>query len=209
MADFLNLLAAWFLHLDVHLAALVQQYGAWVYGLLFLVVFIETGVVVFPFLPGDSLLFVAGAMAAQGWFSPWLLLILLCFAAVSGDGLNFLFGGLARRKALDMRRFIRPEHLHNTQQFFSRHGGKTIILARFVPIVRTLAPFVAGIGAMPGRLFLTYNVVGGTLWVGTLLLVGYSLGTLPWLQAHLTMVILGIVFLSVMPAIWGALRPAR
>ncbi|WP_051293555.1 VTT domain-containing protein [Pseudoduganella violaceinigra] len=206
MVEVLHLLAAWFLHLDVHLAGLVQQYGAWVYALLFVVVFIETGVVVFPFLPGDSLLFAAGAMSAQGWFSPWLLLFLLCLAAVAGDGVNFFFGALARRKALDMRRFIKQDHLQKTQKFFALHGGKTIVLARFMPIVRTLAPFVAGIGAMPAHVFLRYNVVGGTLWVGSLLLVGYSLGTLPWLQQHLTVAILGIVFLSIMPAIWGALR---
>nr|WP_308495380.1 VTT domain-containing protein [Duganella aceris] len=170
--------------------------------ILFAVIFIETGVVVMPFLPGDSLLFVAGALAAKGLFDPWYLLVLLFIAAASGDALNFAVGSVVRRRAVDASRikFIKPEHLRRTHEFFDRHGGKTVILARFVPIVRTLAPFVAALGAMPPRIFFLYNVVGAALWVGSLLLAGYVFGAIPWVNNNLTAVVLGMVVLSVLPA---------
>ncbi len=203
MQEILSLISAWALHLDVHLAELVALHGEWVYLILFAVIFVETGVVVMPFLPGDSLLFIAGALAAKGLFDPWYLLVLLIVAAIGGDALNFAIGSIVRRKTVDASRirFIKPEHLQRTHEFFERHGGKTIILARFVPIVRTLAPFVAALGAMPPRIFFLYNVVGGALWVGSLLLAGYVFGAIPWISNNLTAVVLGIVVLSVLPAV--------
>jgi membrane-associated protein len=208
MQELLATFVAWFIHLDTHLLELIGTHGDWVYLILFLVIFIETGVIVMPFLPGDSLLFIAGALAAKGWLDPWLLLGLLFCAAVSGDALNFAIGAWFKRKALDSSRIplVKPEHIEHTQQFFVRHGGKTIILARFVPIVRTLAPFVAALGAMPAREFFTYNVAGGLLWTGSLLLAGYVFGGIPWVSNNLTAVVLGIVLLSIMPALVGWLR---
>jgi len=208
MHEFLTLLSAWFLHLDVHLAELVASYGHWIYLLLFAVIFIETGVVIMPFLPGDSLLFIAGALAAKGLFDPWILFFLLLTAAITGDALNFAIGTYVRRKAVDTSRipFLKAEHIALTQKFFERHGGKTIILARFVPIVRTLAPFVAALGSMPARVFFMYNVVGGLIWVGSLLLAGYMFGNIPWVSNNLTAVVLGIVFLSILPGIIAWLR---
>ncbi|MET0265011.1 MAG: VTT domain-containing protein [Duganella sp.] len=208
MQEFLSLLSAWFLHLDVHLSALVAAYGPWIYLLLFAVIFVETGVVIMPFLPGDSLLFIAGALAAKGLFDPWLLFFLLLIAAITGDALNFSIGTYVRRKAIDTSRipFLKAEHIELTHQFFVRHGGKTIILARFVPIVRTLAPFVAALGSMNPRTFFTYNVVGGLIWVGSLLLAGYVFGNIPWVSDNLTAVVMLIVLLSIMPAIIAWLK---
>jgi len=205
MQEFLALVSAWALHLDVHLAELVATHGAWVYLILFAVIFIETGVVVMPFLPGDSLLFIAGALAAKGLFDPWYLFVLLFIAAVAGDALNFAIGSVFRRRAIDTSRikFVKPEHLRRTHEFFERHGGKTIVLARFVPIVRTLAPFVAALGAMPPRIFFFYNVTGAALWVGSLLLAGYVFGAIPWVNNNLTAVVMGIVVLSVLPAVFS------
>jgi membrane-associated protein len=204
-------LLKWFLHLDTHLLELIGTHGDWIYLILFLVIFIETGVVIMPFLPGDSLLFIAGALAAKGWLDPSALFVLLFIAAVAGDALNFSVGSWFKRRALDSSRlpFVKPEHLQLTQRFFDRHGGKTIILARFVPIVRTLAPFVAALGAMPRRVFLSYNLIGALLWVGGLLLAGYVFGTIPWVNNNLTAVVMGIVLLSVMPAIVGWLQARR
>jgi membrane-associated protein len=211
MQEILDMLSAWFLHLDAHLSELVAMYGAWVYLLLFAVIFIETGVVIMPFLPGDSLLFIAGALAAKGLFDPWLLFFLLLAAAIGGDALNFAIGTIVKRKALDTSRIpmLKAEHIELTHQFFERHGGKTIILARFVPIVRTLAPFVAALGAMPARVFFLYNVVGATVWVGSLLLAGYLFGGIPWVSNNLTAVVMGIVALSVLPGVVGWLQSQR
>lgn len=200
-----NLLMDWFFHLDSHLAALAASHGVVVYAILFVVIFIETGVVVMPFLPGDSLLFVAGALAAAGTFSLPVLVPLLIAAAIAGDTLNFAIGSLMRKKVLDARRiaFIKPAYLDRTHAFFDRHGRKTIVLARFVPIVRTLAPFVAALGKMSYPAFLAYNAIGGLAWVGLLLWAGHAFGNLPWVSAHLTAVILGIVFLSILPGLIG------
>lgn len=197
------LLVDWILHLDTHLAIVLATYGAWAYALLFCVIFVETGVVLMPFLPGDSLLFVAGALVAKGLFSLWPLFGVLLAAAVLGDALNFAIGTLVRRRGLDAgrMRLIRREHLIRTGRFFDQHGGKTIILARFVPIVRTFAPFVAALGSMPLRRFFTYNVGGAVLWIGLLLAAGYCFGNIPWVSAHLTAVIMGIVVLSLLPAL--------
>jgi membrane-associated protein len=201
----LHTLMDWILHLDTHLAALATSHGAMVYAVLFAFIFVETGVVILPFLPGDSLLFVAGAMAAQGTFSLPVLVPALVVAAIGGDTLNFAIGSVMRKHVLDARRirFVKPEYLERTQGFFDRHGRKTIVLARFVPVVRTLAPFVAALGKMAYPSFLAYNVVGGLAWVGILLGAGYAFGNLPWVSQNLTAVILGIVFVSSLPGIIG------
>ncbi len=207
LGDFIQIL----LHLDQHLAWFVQQYGAWVYALLFLIIFCETGLVVTPFLPGDSLLFVAGTLAAVGGMDPVMLMAALTIAAILGDTVNYWIGHLLgdRVLAAERLRFIKRQHLERTQQFYARHGGKTIILARFVPIVRTFAPFVAGVGRMAYGHFLAYNVVGAILWVVGLVLAGYFFGNLPAVKDNLTLVILGIVFVSVLPVLFEYLRHAR
>ena len=195
----------WILHLDTHLAALASSQAVLVYVVLFAVIFIETGVVILPFLPGDSLLFVAGAMAAQGTFSLPALVPLLALAAILGDSMNYAIGGQLRARMLDKERirFIKPEHLERTHDFFDRHGRKTIVLARFVPVVRTFAPFVAALGHMAYKTFLTYNIAGGLLWVGALVGAGVAFGNLPWVAEHLTVVILGIVAVSLLPGLIG------
>jgi membrane-associated protein len=199
-----------FVHLDAHLTALTAQYGAWTYGILFAVIFCETGLVVTPFLPGDSLLFAAGAVAALGGLDPVALFVLLAAAAILGDTANYWIGhtfgeGLARRYP----RWVRPEYLERTHRFYERYGGKTIILARFVPIVRTFAPFVAGIGSMTYRRFVLFNVVGGVVWVGLFVAVGYFFGNLPPVKDNFSWVILGIIALSVAPAGIEFLRHRR
>lgn len=201
----LQTLMDWVLHLDAHLAALAAAHSVLVYGVLFAVIFVETGVVVLPFLPGDSLLFVTGALAAQGTFSLPIVVPLLVVAAIGGDAANFAVGDVMRKKAVDQRRlrFLKAEHIERTEAFFDRHGKKTIALARFVPIVRTLAPFVAALGGMPYKAFLSYNVIGGVVWVCSLIGAGYAFGNVAWVGEHLTMVLLGIVVLSILPGIIG------
>jgi membrane-associated protein len=198
----------WVLHLDTHLGALAASHGTLVYLVLFAMIFVETGVVILPFLPGDSLLFVAGALAAQGTFSLSILLPLLALAAIAGDGANYAAGSLMRKKVADGHhlRLIKPEYLARTQGFFDRHGRKTIVLARFVPIVRTFAPFVAALGSMPYPTFLAYNVIGGLVWVAALLGAGYAFGNLPWVGEHLTIVLLGIIALSLLPGLIAWIR---
>jgi membrane-associated protein len=199
------------LHLDQHLRELVQTYGAWVYALLFLIVFLETGLVVTPFLPGDSLLFVAGTVAAAGELNVHALVLLLIAAAIAGDSLNYSIGRYLGTRVFrfDDSRFFKRAHVDRTHAFFERHGGKAIIIARFVPIIRTYAPFVAGLGAMNYRRFLMFNVTGAVLWVALLTYAGFFFGNLPLVRSNLTAVILGIIVLSVMPAIvefWRAKR---
>jgi membrane-associated protein len=201
-------LLAWFwdlvVHLDAHLAAFVQQHGVWVYGLLFLIVFCETGLVVTPFLPGDSLLFVTGAVAAAGGMDIVLVMATLVAAALCGDNVNYWIGRTLGLKVLS--RFINPAHLKRTHEFYERHGGKTIILARFVPIVRTYVPFVAGLGTMPYLRYIAFCVAGALLWVVSLCLAGYWFGNIPKVKENLTIVILGIVALSVSPGVIAWLR---
>jgi membrane-associated protein len=201
----LSNLIDWILHLDTHLAALASSHAPLDYVLLFAVICIETGVVVLPFLPGDSLLFVAGAMAAQGTFSLPVLVPLLMLAAILGDSMNYAIGSRMRTSVVDKHRirFIKPAYLERTHDFFDRHGRKTIVLARFVPVVRTFAPFVAALGHMAYSVFLAYNVVGGMLWVGALIGAGVAFGNLPWVAEHLTLVILGIVAVSLVPGLIG------
>ena len=201
--DFLARTIDLFLHVDRHLLEIVQDHGVWSYGILFVVVFLETGVVVTPFLPGDSLLFAAGSLAAAGAFDLTLLLTLLTVAAILGDTLNYWIGRrVGARVFTEGSRFFKQEHLLRTQRFYERHGGKTIILARFLPIVRTFAPFVAGIGAMNYRRFLAYNVVGGVLWVWGFGLLGYLFGNLPMVKKNFSLVILAIIVISVLPILY-------
>lgn len=195
------------LHVDRHLTEFVAAYGAWVYALLFLIVFVETGVVVMPLLPGDSLLFAAGALAAAGQMDPWLLTGLLFVAAVLGDSLNYYVGRRIGPAVYGWdSRWIRREYLIKTQEFFLRHGGKTVIIARFMPIVRTFAPFVAGVGAMPYRRFLLFNVIGGAAWVGSCVWLGYGLGNLPFFKENFSAIILAIIFVSILPGIIAWVR---
>jgi membrane-associated protein len=196
------------LHLDDHLQALVVNYGAWVYLILFLIVFCETGLVVTPFLPGDSLLFVAGAIAAAGGMNIHLLVLLLILAAVLGDAVNYGVGHYIGPRVFKSResRWLNPRHLERAHAFYERHGGKTIIIARFVPIVRTYAPFVAGAASMPYPKFALYNISGAVLWVVSLGYAGYFFGNIPVIKNNLTLVILGIIFLSILPGVIEYLR---
>ncbi len=188
-------------HLDKHLAQLTDSYGTWTYAILFLVVFCETGLVVTPFLPGDSLLFAAGAICSLGSLDIGILWLLLVVAAVAGDTVNYQIGHYLGPKVLCGERswLFNRKHLDRTHAFFEKYGGKTIIIARFVPIIRTFAPFVAGVGAMTYRRFLVYNVVGGVAWVTGFLFAGYWFGNIPWVKQNFSAVILAIIFLSVLP----------
>jgi membrane-associated protein len=199
-----------FLHLDKHLNEVIQSYGLWTYLILFLIVFCETGLVVTPFLPGDSLLFAAGALAASEG-SPLnigLLFLLLTAAAIIGDTVNYWAGSYFGPKVFSQEksRFFKKEHLVRTQKFYEKYGGKTIIIARFIPIIRTFAPFVAGIGSMNYLRFITYNIVGGILWVTICLAAGYLFGNIPIVKKNFSIVVLAIVFISILPAIIEFLR---
>lgn len=206
--ELVNHLVDFFLHLDKHLAEVIQAWGAWTYALLFTIVFLETGLVVTPLLPGDSLLFAAGSFAALGALDVRLLFVLLSLAAILGDTLNYAIGHYLGPKVFHYpkSRFFNPDHLRKTHDFYEKYGGKTIIIARFVPIVRTFAPFVAGIGAMSYPRFVTYNVVGGILWVAVCLGAGYFFGNLPVVKENFSLVILGIIVVSVLPAVVEFLR---
>jgi membrane-associated protein len=199
-----------FLHLDKHLNEVIQGYGLWTYLILFLVIFCETGLVVTPILPGDSLLFAAGALAATegsplnvGW-----LFILLSIAAILGDTVNYWLGSYFGPKVFSQEksRFFKKEHLIRTQKFYEKYGSKTIIIARFIPIVRTFAPFVAGIGSMNYGRFITYNIVGGIFWVGVCVAAGYLFGNIPIVKKNFSLAILAIIFISILPAIIEILR---
>jgi membrane-associated protein len=198
--DFITHVVDFFLHIDKHLLEVVSSYGTWTYAILFTIVFLETGVVVTPFLPGDSLLFAAGAIAGAGALDVVLLMVLLTVAAILGDSVNYAIGrAFGMRAFTEGSRFFKQEHLLRTQRFYEKHGGKTIVLARFIPIVRTFAPFVAGIGRMRYTRFWAYNAAGGVLWVVSLTLLGYFFGTIPVVQENFTIAILAIVALSVAP----------
>ena len=200
------------LHLDQHLLQLTRDYGVWVYGILFLIIFSETGFVVTPFLPGDSLLFVAGALAATGNLDVRVLTVSLVVAAVAGNQVNFTVGRWLGPKVLASPtgvRVLKPEYVARTQTFFERHGGKTLVLARFVPVVRTYAPFIAGVGRMPVARFSLYNLVGAAAWICSLVWAGYFFGNLPFVRENLTAVVLGIVFVSLLPALIEVIRARR
>ena len=209
--EIISWLVDFVLHLDEHLTALVQTYGVWAYAILFMIIFLETGVVVTPFLPGDSLLFVAGTIAAVGELNVHGLAALLVVAAILGDSLNYSIGRYLGPKVFHYEdsRFFKRAYLDYTRAFFERHGGKTIIIARFVPIVRTYAPFVAGIGALAYRRFLFFNVVGALLWVVLLTYAGYFFGNLPIVRDNLTAAIMVIILLSIMPGIFEYWRHRR
>ena len=206
--ELLALLIDLIVHLDDHLQALVVNYGAWVYLILFLIVFCETGLVVTPFLPGDSLLFVAGAIAAGGGMNIHLLVLLLFIAAVLGDAVNYGVGHYLGPRVFKSKesRWLNPRHLQRAHEFYERHGGKTIIIARFVPIVRTYAPFVAGAASMPYPRFALYNITGGALWVTSLAYAGYFFGNIPVIKNNLTLVIIAIIILSILPGVVEYLR---
>lgn len=196
-----------FLHLDKHLDVVIQDYGAWTYLILLAIIFCETGLVVTPFLPGDSLLFAAGTFAARGALDVNLLFLLLVLAAVAGDTVNYWIGAYIGPRAFGGKiRFLNRRHLERTHAFYERHGGKTIILARFIPIIRTFAPFVAGIGAMNYTRFIAYNVIGGIAWVAAFVYGGYAFGGLETVQRNFTLVILAIIGISVLPIVVEFLR---
>jgi membrane-associated protein len=216
MLDLIKKLIDFILHIDVHLAEIIADFGVWTYGILFLIIFAETGLVVTPFLPGDSLLFAAGAFCAkpETGLNVHLMAVLLFVAAVIGDSLNYAIGarlGPAVFKREDSR-FLRRKHLERAHAFFEKYGGRAIILARFVPIVRTFVPFVAGVGHMDYRRFLLFNVVGGFIWIYFLTYAGYLFGGAEFVQKNFKLVILAIIFLSVLPMVfeaWRAWREAR
>jgi len=198
-------------HLDAHLAAFLAQYGTWVYALLFVIIFCETGLVVTPFLPGDSLLFVVGTLAATSGLSIDLVIVLLVAAALLGDNANYWAGRWLGPKVFrwEDSMFFNRKHLDRTQAFYDRHGGKTIVIARFMPFVRTFAPFVAGIGRMPYVRYLAFCIGGALLWVVSLTMLGYFFGNIPVVKKNLTVVIFGIIGLSLMPVIVEYLRSRR
>ena len=196
------------LHLDAYLLALTQQYGMWVYAILFLIIFSETGLVIAPFLPGDSLLFVAGALCGMGALQLELLAPLLILAAFTGDNTNYWIGRLIGTRLLGRTnaKLIKREHLAKTHAFYERHGGKTIIFARFFPIIRTFAPFVAGVGLMHYRLFVIFSALGSFLWITSLTVAGYYFGNIPVVKDNLTLIILGIIAISLLPAFIEIIR---
>ena len=212
--DLIRILIDFVLHIDKNLEIFVQQYGMLTYAILFIVIFCETGLVVTPFLPGDSLLFAAGALAASlntgGVLNPVALFVVLAIAAVAGDTANYMIGHFIGRKLLERNvPFLKKEYIDRTYEFYEKYGGKTIILARFVPIVRTFAPFVAGIGKMNYSRFITYNVIGGIAWVAIFVFLGYVFGNIPFVKDNFELVTLGIVLISVLPMVIEYVRSRR
>jgi len=195
------------LHIDRHLGEIIADYGTWTYLILFTIVFIETGLVVMPFLPGDSLLFAAGAFAATGALDVWVVFVLLAFAAILGDTVNYWIGHrLGPRVFREDVRFLKREYLERTQQFYEKHGGKTIFLARFIPIIRTFAPFVAGVGTMRYGKFIVYNVVGALVWTSLFTLAGFFFGNIPVVRDHFGLVVVAIIVISVLPVVYELVR---
>jgi membrane-associated protein len=199
------------LALDQTLATIAADYGPWLYVLLFLVIFAETGLVVFPFLPGDSILFIAGTVVATAGLDVHVLVVVLIVAAILGDTVNYSVGHYIGPKVYERpdSRWIRQDHLRRTQAFYDRYGGVTIIIGRFVPIIRTFAPFLAGVAGMSYRKFLSYNVVGGVLWITSLVYAGYLFGNIPWVKDNLTLIVIGIVVVSLIPAVTTFVREHR
>jgi membrane-associated protein len=205
--DFIRQLIDFVLHVDVYLSEIIAQYGVWTLALLFVIIFLETGVVVTPFLPGDSLIFAAATFGARGLLDPVAIFILLSIAAILGDTANYWIGHRVGAKAYTGEvRWIKKEYMERTHAFFKKHGGKAIFLARFVPIVRTFAPFVAGVSQMPYGFFIRWNVIGGITWVAIFTLLGYFFGNIPFVQHNFELVIIAIVVISVMPAVIEVLK---
>ena len=208
--DLIRQLFDFILHIDTYLSQIIAQYGAWTLAVLFMIIFIETGVVVMPFLPGDSLIFAAGTFAARGALNPWAIFIALSLAAILGDTVNYWIGHRVGGKAYSGElKWVKKEHMERTHLFFNKHGGKAIFLARFVPIVRTFAPFVAGVSQMHYSFFLRWNVIGGIVWVGLFTALGYFFGNIPFVQRNFELVIVAIVFISVIPAVVEAVKVRR
>jgi len=197
------------LNIDKYIGIIINNYGVGVYIILFAIIFLETGLVITPFLPGDSLLFISGAFASAGNLNIMILLIIFCIAAILGDSVNYGIGLFFGEEIFSKSRLIKHEHLNKTKEFYQKHGGKTIILARFVPIVRTFAPFVAGIGKMNYPKFLSFNIIGGIIWVFLFVLTGYFFGTIPLIQKNLTEIIIIIVVVSILPIIIEFIREKR
>ena len=211
MPDWLTTLFHSLLALDETLAYIAAEYGPWVYAFLFAIIFAETGLVVFPFLPGDSILFVAGTVVATTDLNIHILVPLLIAAAILGDSVNYAIGRYIGPKIFDRpdSRWIKQSHLRQTQAFYDKYGGVTIIIGRFVPIVRTFAPFLAGVAGMGYRRFLAYNVIGGIAWIASLVYAGYLFGNIPWVKANLTWIVIGIVVVSLIPAVTTFLQERR
>lgn len=208
--NFFERVIEYVIHLDANIADLVEGYGLWAYALLFAIIFCETGLVVTPFLPGDSLLFAAGAVVATGVLNIGVLLVLLIVAAVAGDSLNYWIGSKFGTRAFkEDARILKLDYLRRTEDFFRRYGGKTIVVARFVPIVRTYAPFVAGVGSMNYARFLRFNVTGGILWITLFLLGGYLFGAIPFVQDNFALLIVAVIILSVVPMIFEYAKTRR
>jgi membrane-associated protein len=208
--EIIKFLIDFILHMDVHLSEIILNYGVWTYGILFLVIFMETGFVVTPFLPGDSLLFAAGTFAALGALNPIYLFLLLTAAAIIGDTINYSIGAYIGPRAFSGEiKFLKKEYLDRTQEFYEKHGGKTIILARFVPIIRTFAPFVAGVGTMKYRRFIAYNVIGGIIWVAIFISLGYFFGNIPFVKENFELVIFAIIAISFIPPVMEFFKARR
>jgi len=205
----IKLMIDFVLHIDKYVGALAETFGLFTYAILFLIIFLETGLVITPFLPGDSLLFVLGAFSAQGTFNVLLLFILLVIAAILGDSVNYWIGNYFGEKVFANSRFFRQEHLERTKEFYRKHGGKAIVLGRFAPIIRTFVPFVAGVGKMNYPRFLTYNILGAIVWIALFLFAGYFFGNLPLVEKNLTMIIYIIVVISFIPIILEYVRHKR
>ncbi len=203
LAGYAHFLIDFILHIEVHLDYLIQTYHGWTYVILFLIIFCETGVVVLPFLPGDSLLFAIGAFAARGSFDFWTISLALLVAAIIGDSLNYTIGKFIGPKVFSgsKSKFFNKDHLIKAQAFYEKYGAKTIIIARFIPIVRTFAPFVAGIGEMTYKKFMLYNVVGAVMWIFIFIPLGYFFGNLPFVQQNFKLVMIAIIVISVLPAV--------
>ncbi|MGV8168445.1 MAG: DedA family protein [Candidatus Nanoarchaeia archaeon] len=197
------------LHADRYINWVIQNYGIGVYAFLFLIIFVETGLVIMPFLPGDSLIFIAGTFAANGLMNIWILFAVFFLAAVLGDTVNYWIGNYFGEKVFEKSRFFKKEYLEQTKEFYAKHGGKTIILARFVPIIRTFAPFVAGVGKMKYRKFIIYNVIGAFLWVSLFLTIGYYFGNIPWVKENLMMTTYILIVVSFIPPIYSFLKYRR
>jgi membrane-associated protein len=208
--NFILQIVHFILHVDLYLNQIITRYGAWTYGLLFFIIFMETGFVITPFLPGDSLIFVAATFAARGALSPWLLFVLMVIAAFAGDTANYWIGHAIGAKAYTGEvKWIKKEYMERTHAFFEKHGGKAIFLARFVPIIRTFTPFVAGVSKMPYGYFITWNLIGGATWVATFILLGYFFGNIPFVKNNFELVIIAIILISLVPAVLEGLKARK